>query len=107
MNPLSDTPSNAYMIALLVLYTARKPAFFIFIDCNVVFSALAYMLINVRVALGIAHQQAPTQSSALQWATASQPADAVVAFPSDLDEGAGNSTIKERNAATTGVAGNA
>ncbi|KAL1731744.1 hypothetical protein EV714DRAFT_271308 [Schizophyllum commune] len=97
----------AYMIVLLVLYTARKPAFFIFIDCNVVFSALAYMLINVRVALGIAHQQAPTQSSALQWATASQPADAVVAFPSDLDEGAGDSTVKERNAATTGVAGNA
>ncbi|KAL1752629.1 hypothetical protein FB107DRAFT_177726, partial [Schizophyllum commune] len=68
----------AYMIVLLVLYTARKPAFFIFIDCNVVFSALAYMLINVRVALGIAHQQAPTQSSALQWVAASQPADAVV-----------------------------
>ena len=52
MNTLSDAPSSAYMIVLLVLYTARKPAFFIFIDCNVVFSALTYMLINVRVALG-------------------------------------------------------
>ncbi|KAI5888218.1 uncharacterized protein SCHCODRAFT_02513557, partial [Schizophyllum commune H4-8] len=65
----------AYMIVLLVLYTARQPTFFVFIDCNIFFAALAYMLIKVRVALGTADQQAPTQSSALRWATASQPAN--------------------------------
>lgn len=62
-----------YLIISLVIYLLHHPVYFLLTDCNVVFSAIAYVMMNVRVALGVTREGAPSRPSALEWAIASSP----------------------------------
>ncbi|TRM69949.1 hypothetical protein BD626DRAFT_475844 [Schizophyllum amplum] len=63
-----------YDIASLILYLLQDDVFLLVVDCTPAVAAITYMLINVRVSLGIARQGVPTRPSGLDWAVASNPA---------------------------------
>ncbi|KAL1658352.1 hypothetical protein GGF50DRAFT_92690 [Schizophyllum commune] len=57
-----------FTVLSLAVYLAGSTVVFIIIDCNIFFAGLAYMFINVRVALGEAHDGVPTGPSGLKFA---------------------------------------
>ena len=57
------------MVITLVIYLSGSLVLFLCVDCNTAFAGLAYMFINVRVALGIAHQGVPTEPSGMDFAS--------------------------------------
>ncbi|KAL1679680.1 hypothetical protein EV122DRAFT_277064 [Schizophyllum commune] len=58
-----------FVVITLVIYLSGSPVLFLCVDCNTAFAGLAYMFINVRVALGIAHQGVPTEPSGMNFAS--------------------------------------
>ncbi|KAL1718897.1 hypothetical protein EV715DRAFT_200066 [Schizophyllum commune] len=64
----------AYDAVLLVFYAIHWPLFLPVMDCTAEISAIAYMMINVRVTLGVARQGTMTPSDASRWAVATNPA---------------------------------
>ena len=65
---------SAYDAVLLVFYAIHWQLFLPVMDCTAEISAIAYMLINVRVTLGVARQGTMTPSDASRWAVATNPA---------------------------------
>ena len=53
----------------MVVYLVGSPVIFSLVDLATVIAGLAYMFINVRVALGIAHQGVPTEPSGMNFAS--------------------------------------
>lgn len=77
----------AYLIASLVAYAIRLPSYIVLMDCHAVVAGLAYTLINVRVALGVARDGSLTRVSVSEWAVASHPVNDVTRHTVDLDVG--------------------
>ncbi|KAI5888213.1 uncharacterized protein SCHCODRAFT_01034572 [Schizophyllum commune H4-8] len=63
------TPLRLFSVAVVVVYLAGSPVIFLLVDLATVIAGLAYMFINVRVALGVAHEGIPTEPSGLNFAT--------------------------------------
>ncbi|KAL1731740.1 hypothetical protein EV714DRAFT_271304 [Schizophyllum commune] len=58
-----------FSVAAVVVYLVGSPVIFSLVDLATVIAGLAYMFINVRVALGIAHQGVPTEPSGMNFAS--------------------------------------
>ncbi|KAI5889457.1 uncharacterized protein SCHCODRAFT_02509949 [Schizophyllum commune H4-8] len=63
-----------YDAILMVFYAMHWPLFLPVMDCTAEISGIAYMLINVRVTLGVARQGTLTPTDASRWAVATNPA---------------------------------
>ncbi|KAL1748845.1 hypothetical protein HDZ31DRAFT_4239, partial [Schizophyllum fasciatum] len=64
----------AFALVSFIAYTLHQPVFVLFMDNTPVAAASGYVLINVRVSLGIAREGATSKASALEWAVAPNPA---------------------------------